>query len=65
MPIYDFIVQKIFPLFGSSIPADCLNWFDALYWTAVGCVCIYWAIYVPYYCIRKLSRLPAFFGKGK
>lgn len=56
MVLWDFIVQHIFPLFG-TVPEETLADLQILFWLVLGGCIIHFLVYLPYRGILALIRV--------
>ncbi len=56
MKLWDFLVQYIFPLFG-TVPEKTLEDLQVLFWIVLGSICIHFLVYLPYRGILALMRV--------
>lgn len=56
MVLWDFIVQYIFPLFG-TIPEEALGYLELLFWLVLGGIVIHFLVCLPYRGILALMRV--------
>lgn len=62
MPLWDFIEQYIFPLFGEITPSA-LEHVRYVFWIVLGVVIIHFLVYLPYKAILALMRKCNWKGK--
>lgn len=65
MPIYDFIVQYIVPLISSNPSEQAMETLEGMFWFLVSFVIAYFAVYLPYYFIRRVGNLPSLLRKKR
>lgn len=65
MPVYDFLVQYIIPLFSSNPSAQALEFFEGMYWLFTSFNICYFACYLPYYFLRWVGKFPSLLRKRR
>lgn len=59
--LYEWITTRILPLFWSVPTAEAMTCFDNMFMLVLGGTIIYWTVYLPFYLIRTVARMPKFF----
>lgn len=62
--LYDWITTRILPLFWTVPTTAAMTCFDNMFMLVLGGTIIYWTVYLPFYLIRTVARMPKFFPWG-